>query len=144
MKFRSISKVRRSGRTDRKVYAIPVKRKPKPKAESKPKPQPLIIEIPKPEEEPNSLLLLRRNNFDEKTQSYVCPNPSCNKSYTDRHKLYAHFRLIHNKKNTLFCSHQNCNKGFKTRLKLEEHSLTHSHDRPLSCAFEKCFKLQFI
>ena len=128
--------VRRSGRTDRKVNAIPVKRKPKPKTETKPKP--LLIEIPEPEEQPNSLLLLRRNNFDAKTQSYVCPNPYCDKSFPTDTKLYQHFRFTHHAIIKHFCEEPNCGKGFKTLGKLRNHSLTHSDYRPFVCPFEGC------
>ena len=127
--------IRRSGRTDRKVYAIPVKRR-LPKTESKPKRKPIVI--PKPEEEPNSLLLLRRNNFDAKTQSYVCPNPFCDKSFDGRRKLYDHFRIIHCKKKTFFCSHENCKMSFRTGVALKSHSIKHSDYRPHCCPFEEC------
>ena len=130
--------VRRSGRTDRKVYAIPVKRKPKPKTETKPKPKPKVTEIPEPEEQPNSMLLLKRNNFDAKTQSYVCPNPYCDKSFPTHRILYIHFHKCHFSQRSFSCDHQNCNKSFKTRGQLKTHFLVHSDDRPFLCPFEGC------
>ena len=130
--------LRRSGRTDRKLYAIPVKRNTRPKTTEKPKPVPKVISIPEPEEEPNSMLLMRRNNFNPQTQRYVCPNPSCVKSFPTHRYLYAHFRMSHNMKKRYFCDHQNCNKRFKTREALRSHSITHSDIRPFMCSVKGC------
>ena len=101
-KITNETNVRRSGRTDRKVYAIPLKCKPNLKIETKPKRKPKMTEIPEPEEQPNSMLLMKRNNFDAKTQSYVCPNPYCDKSFATHRILYRLFFEYYFIKNRFF------------------------------------------
>ena len=124
-----------SARRKGNVIHIKPKTKPKPKPEFRPK---KVIKIPEPEEEPNSLLLLRRNNFDVKTQTYVCPNPSCDKSYRIRSSLYKHFHLFHTLRKDYICEHLNCNKSFKALSILRAHSITHSDLKPFVCPYDGC------
>ena len=98
--------VRRSGRTQPKNYSNGVKpklkSKPNPKRKDISKDKPKDIEIPEPEEAPNSNLLLRRNNFDPKTKTYICPNPSCDKHWESRKRLQKHFYSVHSQKKKFF------------------------------------------
>ena len=131
--------VRRSGRTDRKCYTVTPKRKLDPNRPKKPKWTPKEYVIPDPVLEPNSLLLLRLNTYDAITQSFVCPNPYCDKSFPRRKLLYHHFHSSHHMKRTHPCPFDGCVKLFKTPHHLKCHQkMVHSDERPFECDVEGC------
>ena len=101
---------------------------------------PNVISIPELKEELNSLLLLKRNNFDEKTQTYVCPHPSCDKPFQSQASLSQHFKKCHYLQKKHFCIHNDCNKSFKTAHNLRVHYLSHSDVRPFVCSVDGCNK----
>ncbi|CAG2109241.1 unnamed protein product [Medioppia subpectinata] len=131
--------VRRSGRTDRKVYTCVLKTPRDPNHVPKPKPEPKVYAIPDPESDPNSLLLLRRDNYDPKTQQFLCPNPHCRKGFLSSHRLYHHFHVVHHTKKKIVCQELNCGKSFKTKRELKKHeNNVHSDYRPFECPEKGC------
>ncbi|CAG2113798.1 unnamed protein product, partial [Medioppia subpectinata] len=131
--------VRRSGRTDRKVYTCVLKTTKDPNHVPKPKPEPKVI--PDPESDPNSLLLLRRDNYDPKTQQFMCPNPHCRKGYRNTMRLYKHFHNVHHMKKKFICHELNCGKSFKTKKELQSHENNiheNSDYRPFECPEKGC------
>ncbi|CAG2108123.1 unnamed protein product, partial [Medioppia subpectinata] len=131
--------VRRSGRTDRKVYTCVLKTQRDPNHVPKPKPERKVYAIPDPESDPNSLLLLRRDNYDLKTQQFMCPNPHCRKGYRSAMRLYKHFHTVHHMKKKIVCQKLNCGKSFKTTQELKSHeNNVHSDYRPFECSQKGC------
>ncbi|CAG2112630.1 unnamed protein product, partial [Medioppia subpectinata] len=131
--------VRRSGRTDRKVYTSVLKTPRDPNHVPKPKFEPKVYAIPDPESDPNSLLLLRRDNYSPKTQQFMCPNPHCRKGFITSRKLYHHFHVVHHMKRTMVCQELNCGKSFKTKPDLNSHlRQVHSDYRPFECSQKGC------
>ncbi|CAG2103305.1 unnamed protein product, partial [Medioppia subpectinata] len=131
--------VRRSGRTDRKVYTSLLKRSRDPNHVPKPKFERKVYAIPDPESDPNSLLLLRRDNYSPKTQQFMCPNPHCRKGFVSSHRLYNHFHSVHYKEKKIVCQEFNCGKSFKTNNELQNHLRNlHNDYRPFECSQKGC------
>lgn len=139
IKPRIVENVRRSGRTKRKCYTVITGRERDPSKPKKPKWTPKEYVIPDPVLEPNSLLLLRLNTYDPITQSFVCPNPYCDKSFSTKKLLYCHFHHSHHTKKRFPCPVQGCNKMFKTGQQVKHHQfIVHSEERPFECTVEGC------
>ena len=97
-----------------------------------------------PKEELNSMKTFLRNTFDETTQRYVCPFPSCDKSYIVWTSLHYHWKNTHdpNRVETdikpIICDFIGCDYRCKTQSHLDSHKVKHSDVRPFVC--NKCLK----
>ena len=97
-----------------------------------------------PKEELNSMKEFLSNTFDETTQRYVCPFPSCDKSYTFWASLNCHWKDTHDPNRVesdikpFVCDFIGCDYRCKTQSRLDRHKVKHSDVRPFVC--NKCLK----
>ncbi|CAG2115683.1 unnamed protein product, partial [Medioppia subpectinata] len=115
-------------------------------------------------------LSLHRRCYDLVTNSYICDDIDCGKSfknyrrlrghiisahssrdircdYTDCHKLFktrdtmkAHFKYVHNNDKPFKCPHNDCDRGFASNGHLDQHVASHSSERLFVCDFNGCAK----
>ncbi|XP_054166572.1 zinc finger protein 208-like [Oppia nitens] len=96
------------------------------------------IRLPEPESDPNSLLLMKRNNFDETSGQYMCPNPDCELGFPSSRQLYAHFYSQHYIRGEWRCDYPDCSKVYKTKVLLDVHQKIHSDVKPYVCQHPEC------
>ncbi|XP_054166626.1 zinc finger protein 510-like [Oppia nitens] len=88
------------------------------------------------------LLLLNRNNFDDKQQRYLCPFAECNRKYVFKSDLKKHYLLTHYKPDSKPFVCQICGQGFKRNCILKDHMAIHDVNRQKTyrCQYcDKCF-----
>ena len=81
-----------------------------------------------------------KSSHSNSDRDYLCPQPGCRKSFTDRSKLKRH-QLVHTVRLTqgerpYECSY--CGKRFSLDFNLKTHFRTHSGEKPYIC--ERCGK----
>eukprot|EP01134_Creolimax_fragrantissima_P005660 CFRG5660T1 len=69
--------------------------------------------------------LRRHQRIHTKEKPYHCPHADCDKSFSQRHHVKAHYQSVHDDVKAFACSLDNCKKSFARKESLTRHGRTH-------------------
>ncbi|CAG2114498.1 unnamed protein product [Medioppia subpectinata] len=93
---------------------------------------------PKTEAYRQQRLSLHRRCYDLVTNSYICDDISCGKSFKSYRRLRAHTINVHSSRD-VSCDYPDCHKMFKTSYVMKDHyKQFHTTDKPLKCPHMSC------
>ncbi|CAG2119554.1 unnamed protein product [Medioppia subpectinata] len=79
----------------------------------------------------------RKQCYDLKSKTFICPINECHKSFGKDHGFRAHLKVFHIERQFV-CNFEGCGKAFTYRHRLKHHSLIHKTIKPFKCDFNGC------